>query len=53
MLKFTTAQGTTIEATRVGVEYDMHVRAADGRTIATVRMGEAEAWALLDNAGEN
>lgn len=43
-----TAQGYTIHATRVGLEYDLHTRNAKGETVSTVRMNEDDARALLD-----
>jgi hypothetical protein len=47
MLKFDTADGGTIEITRTGYVVDMHVRAASGRTVATVTMNDDDAAALL------
>jgi hypothetical protein len=47
MLKFNTADGGTIEITRMGITVDMHVRAASGRTVATVTMDDDDASALL------
>jgi hypothetical protein len=47
MQTYTTADGGTIEATRRGLEIDLHVRDAVGRTVATVEMSEDDATALL------
>lgn len=56
---FDTHSGATVEATRVGVEYDLNVRNAAGYTIASVRMDETEFRGLysdvldaLDEDGE-
>lgn len=47
MLKFDTATGGTVEAQRVGIGWDIHVRAAGGRTIATVSMSDDDARGLM------
>lgn len=47
---FTTADGSTIEVTRVGIRYDVHVRNAAGRTVATVDMSEDDLSALVAEA---
>ncbi|MEV6684433.1 hypothetical protein AB0N28_03655 [Streptomyces sp. NPDC051130] len=47
-----TADGSTVTITPRGVEYDLHVRAADGRTVATVEMSAADLLALMDEAAE-
>lgn len=47
MLNFNTADGGTIEASRVGIMWDIHVRAANGRTVATVSMNDDDARALV------
>jgi hypothetical protein len=44
---YTTPDGGTIEAKRTGDSTDMHLRAADGRTVATLVLPAAEASALL------
>lgn len=49
---FDTATGGTVEATRVGVEFDLNVRNAAGRTVATVRMDEGEFRGLYADAAE-
>lgn len=49
MITYNTADGGTIEATRRGIEVDLHVRDAAGRTVATVQMSTDDAWALLDD----
>lgn len=46
MLKFETATGVSIEATRVGDGWDFHTH-VHGRTIATVRKTDSEARELL------
>ncbi|WP_326792017.1 hypothetical protein OHA79_09455 [Streptomyces sp. NBC_00841] len=48
---YTTADGGTIEATRRGLEIDLHVRNAAGRTVATVVMSESAAESLLAELG--
>jgi hypothetical protein len=49
MQKYTTADGGTVEATRRGLEIDLHVRDAAGRTVATVVMSGDDAYALLED----
>jgi hypothetical protein len=51
MQTYTTADGGTIEATRRGLEVDLHVRDAAGRTVATVEMSEFAAEDLLAELG--
>lgn len=51
MQTYTTADGGTIEATRRGLEIDLHVRDAAGRTVATVVMSEHTAGDLLGKLG--
>lgn len=48
-LRFTTADGGTVEATRVGVRWDLRVRSAAGHTVATVDMSDDDMWALVDD----
>lgn len=48
LMTFDTATGGTVEPYRIGTEIEMVTRDAAGYTIATVRMPEGEAWALLD-----
>jgi hypothetical protein len=52
MQTYTTANGGTIEATRRGLEIDLHVRDAAGRTVATVVLDEHDAWGLINNLVE-
>ncbi|MFD3361604.1 hypothetical protein ACFWW5_00690 [Streptomyces albidoflavus] len=42
-----TADGSTVTVTPRGIEYDLHVRNAAGRTVATVEMSRADYLALL------
>lgn len=49
MLKFSTANGGTIEASRSGILWDIHVRDADGRTIASVTMTESDKRGLVSD----
>jgi hypothetical protein len=49
MQTYTTADGGTIEATRRGLEIDLHVRDAAGRTVATVVLSENDAAVLLSD----
>jgi hypothetical protein len=51
MIKFNTANGGTMELTRVGSMADIHVKDASGRTIATVTMSNAEARDLIWGKG--
>ncbi|GGU49197.1 hypothetical protein GCM10010289_82200 [Streptomyces violascens] len=46
-MKFSTADGGTVEVTRVGISFDIHVRDAAGRTVATVDMSSDDAFALM------
>ncbi|MGW3931101.1 hypothetical protein ACWECC_23785 [Streptomyces microflavus] len=46
-MKLSTADGGSVEMTRVGIAFDMHVRDAAGRTVATVDMNSDEAFALM------
>ncbi|MFE3591967.1 hypothetical protein ACFXOY_31190 [Streptomyces niveus] len=46
-MKFTTADGGTVDVTRMGITVDIHVRDAAGRTVATVAMNDDDATALL------
>ncbi|WP_458085767.1 hypothetical protein [Streptomyces malaysiensis] len=45
--KLTTANGGTVEAIRVGIRWDLNVRDAAGRTVATVDMSDDDMWALV------
>lgn len=47
MLKFCTANGSTIEIRPNGINVDMHLRDASGRTVATVVMSKYDAWSLV------
>lgn len=47
-----TADGSTVTITPRGLEYDLHVRTAAGRSVATVQMSERDLRALLVQAGE-
>lgn len=49
---FDTATGGTVEATRVGIEFDLCVRNAAGHPVATVRMGEVEFRGLYADAAD-
>ncbi|MFJ9961106.1 hypothetical protein [Streptomyces avermitilis] len=49
MITYRTADGGTIEATRRGIEVDLHVRNAAGRTVATVEMSADDAFALTND----
>lgn len=49
---FSTHDGGTVEAVRVGIEYDLNVRSAAGYTIASVRMDETEFRGLYADAAE-
>ncbi|GAB2572631.1 hypothetical protein GCM10027168_01830 [Streptomyces capparidis] len=46
-MRFATAEGGTVEVTRVGASYDIHVRDAAGRTVATVDMSADDAFRLM------
>jgi hypothetical protein len=48
--RFSTADGSTVEVTRVGIRYDVHVRNAAGHTVATVDMSEDDMSALVADA---
>ncbi|MDJ0461990.1 hypothetical protein [Streptomyces sp. H27-C3] len=52
-MKFTTADGSTVEVTRVGIRSDIHVRDAAGRTVATVTMNGHDTAGLLTNLRAN
>ncbi len=41
-----TADGSTVSITPRGIEYDLHVRDAAGRTVATVEMSQDDLDAL-------
>jgi hypothetical protein len=45
--KYDTFDGGSVEITRIGVTYDLHVRSATGETVATVTMPERQAEELL------
>lgn len=47
MLKFDTADGGTIEARRMGLMWDMHLRNARGETVATVVINSDDARSLI------
>ncbi|MFJ4666750.1 hypothetical protein [Kitasatospora purpeofusca] len=49
----TTANGETIEVTRYGSRVEMHLRAPDGRTMASVNMSERDAEALMNELWSN
>ncbi|WP_425837390.1 hypothetical protein [Streptomyces fractus] len=51
-LKIETADGSTLDLVERGVEYDLHLRAADGRTVATVEMSRDDVRKLLIDAAE-
>ncbi|WP_008412906.1 hypothetical protein [Streptomyces sp. SM8] len=42
-----TADGSTVTVTPRGIEYDLHIRNAAGRTVATVEMNRADYLSLL------
>jgi hypothetical protein len=48
---FTTFDGGTIDVTRIGAWVDMHLRAPDGRTVATVQMSADDAEGLVRELG--
>jgi len=48
---FTTFDGGTIDVTYIGAWVDMHLRAPDGRTVATVQMSEDDAEGLVRELG--
>lgn len=50
--KFSTADGSTVEVSRVGIRYDVHLRDAVGRTVATVDMSDDDLSALVADAEE-
>lgn len=47
-----TADGSSVNITPRGIEFDLHVRNAKGDTIATVVMSSDDLDALLDEAEE-
>ncbi|MEU1037676.1 hypothetical protein [Streptomyces sp. NPDC005907] len=47
-----TADGSSVTITPRGIEYDLHVRDAAGRTVATVEMDADDLAALSDEAEE-
>ncbi|WP_199806508.1 hypothetical protein [Streptomyces sp. NRRL F-5630] len=47
-----TANGSTVTVSPRGIEVDLWVRDAAGRTVATVEMSRADALALLDELDE-
>ncbi|MBB5934590.1 hypothetical protein FHS42_001637 [Streptomyces zagrosensis] len=48
MVTLTTSDGGTVEITQCGALVDIHVRGAEGRTVATVTRRAGEAAALLN-----
>lgn len=50
MRKFTLANGSTVEFTRMGVGYDVRMCAADGSTDATVHMSDDAAHGMMRGA---
>lgn len=48
-----TADGSTVTVTPRGIEYDLHVRTAAGRTVATVVMNQDDLDALYREMGEH
>ncbi|KUN16532.1 hypothetical protein AQJ23_44880 [Streptomyces antibioticus] len=55
MIKSTTihtADGSTVSITPRGIEYDLHVQSAAGRSIATVVMNADDLAALIAEAEE-
>ena len=49
MRKYTLANGSTLDVTRSGIGFDLHLRAADGRTVSTVYLDEDDAYALIND----
>ncbi|MER5638402.1 hypothetical protein ABT095_15755 [Kitasatospora sp. NPDC002227] len=47
-MSFCTADGSTVEVRRYGCRIELHLRAADGRTVATVDMDYLDAEELID-----
>ncbi|WP_405620275.1 hypothetical protein [Streptomyces sp. NBC_00076] len=45
-----TADGSSVTITPRGIEYDLHLRDAAGRSIATVEMNEDDVKALIAEA---
>jgi hypothetical protein len=54
MIRIPTTSGGTVEAQRVPAGWDVHVKARDGRTVATVLMDDETARVVLfdHKAGE-
>jgi hypothetical protein len=48
---FTTFDGGTIDVTYIGAWTDLHLRAPDGRTVATVQMSADDAADLVKQLG--
>lgn len=53
MRKYTLANGSTLDVTRSGVGFDMHLKGADGRTISTVYLNADDAHALIADLSAN
>ncbi|MFE0699394.1 hypothetical protein [Streptomyces sp. NPDC058872] len=51
-MKLSTADGGTVEVTRVGITFDVHVRDASGRTVATIDMSSDDAFWLMQELEE-
>ncbi|MCM2391732.1 hypothetical protein [Streptomyces albipurpureus] len=50
-LMFTTFDGGTVDVAYAGAWADLHLRAPDGRTVATVRMSADDAVHLITHLG--
>lgn len=48
-----TADGSTVTITPRGIEYDLHVRDAAGRTVATVEMSQDDLDALYTDLADH
>lgn len=51
-MTYSTYDGGTLNVRRVGPRFDFELRNAKGETTATVEMSEGDAWALLQELGE-
>ena len=47
-MRFSTADGGTVQVTRYACRVEMHLRAPDGRTVASVDMDYRDAEDLID-----
>lgn len=51
-MQFSTYDGGTLHVRRAGTRFDFELRNAKGETTATVELSSDDAWALLQELGE-